>query len=54
MALTKGEMVIVAGHLVSKIGEALDDPTTPDKLTIEEALSIFTPTLNEILKEYAD
>lgn len=54
MALTKGEIVQVVGKLVTKVGEAMDDPTTPDKVTLEEGMKIFNDGLQELLKEYAD
>ena len=54
MALTKGEIVQVAGKLVTRIGEAMDDPATPEKVTLEEALTIFNSGVQDVLKEYAD
>jgi len=54
MALTKGEMVQVVGKLTVRVGEALDDPTTPDKVTLEEGMAIFNSGLQDLLKEYAD
>lgn len=54
MALTKGEIVQVAGKLVTRVGEALDDPATPDKVSLSEAMEIFNGSLQELLKEYAD
>lgn len=52
--LTKGEIVQVAGRLVARIGEKLDDPITPDKITLQEALEMFVPTITELLREAAD
>lgn len=54
MALTKGEMVICAGRLVTRIGEKLDDPETPNQITLAEALATFNETVQDILKEFAD
>lgn len=52
--LTKGEVVQVLGRLGVRVGEKLDDPTTPNKITLAEAMEMFVPTITDLLKEAAD
>jgi len=54
MALTKGEVVQCAGRLVERVGIALDDEETPDKISLEEALKMLQDTIVDIMKEYSD
>lgn len=54
VALTKGEIVQVCGRLVVRVGEALDDPSTPGTITKAEALALIQPTLTDLLSEFAD
>lgn len=54
MALTKGEMVICAGRMIERIGEKLDDPNTPMKIELSEALEILKETATDVIKEYQD
>jgi len=54
MALTKGEIVQVAGRLVTKIGQAIDDEQTPNQITKDEVFQIVQDGLGDLLKEYSD
>jgi len=52
--LTKGEMVQVLGRAVERLGKALDDPATPDKITLAEAMDMVQKTVTDILSEWGD
>ena len=54
MALTKGEIVQVAGRLVENIGVKLDDPETPDTITKAELFDMVKDFLEDALSEFVD
>ena len=52
--LTKGEMVQVLGRAVERLGKAFDDPATPEKITLAEAMDMVQKTVTDILAEWSD
>ena len=54
MALTKGEAVKIAGGIVVKVGEALEDENTPDVITKDEMFNIIKEAAQELFTEYSD
>lgn len=54
MAITKGEAIQVAGKALIQLGEAFDDPTTPNKIDKAELINIIQTAISNALSEFAD
>ena len=52
--LTLGEMVQVMGRATERLGKALDDPATPKKVTLAEAMQVIQATVTDVLAEWSD
>lgn len=52
--LTLGEMVQVMGRATERLGKALDDPQTPKKVTLAEAMQVIQATVTDVLAEWSD
>ena len=52
--LTAGEALGVAGETLKEIGEALDDPNTPNRITLTEWMEIIKTAATHAWNEYND